>query len=90
MFNVTTSNGDQGGNEVPDTRTAYVDNFTLDSYTTQFELWVSSGFIQLQTLIDNMILQNLTQSSSAYILPTVQNVRIAAYDKDDAATVLSG
>jgi ATP-binding cassette, subfamily A (ABC1), member 3 len=83
--------GPQGdGNDVPSPREQLSKNFTTDSYKQYFALWVQSGFVQLQTVIDNLILQAETSNANARIRPTVQNVRIPKYYSDEIGKALTG
>jgi hypothetical protein len=45
IYNVTVVQGSTLSPDVPDTRTANSDNFTIDTYTTWFSEYVNSGFI---------------------------------------------
>jgi hypothetical protein len=45
IYNVTVVIDSTVGVDVPDTRAANSDNFTIDTYTTWFSEYVNSGFI---------------------------------------------
>jgi hypothetical protein len=45
IFNVTVVPSSTATADVPDTRTANSDNFTIDAYKTWFSEYVNSGFI---------------------------------------------
>ncbi len=88
-YNVTT----QGGfdpNDVPDTLTDVSDNFTIDAYETQFLPWVNSGFVKMQALIDNLILQQETGNSEARIHAWVAPDPLPSYRKDDIYQLMQG
>ncbi|KAL4488936.1 hypothetical protein ABPG72_005723 [Tetrahymena utriculariae] len=76
--------------EIPISSLPSILDYYTEQLTQQFLPWRNSGFLQLQTWIDNIILRSASGDSTQKIYPSITSMTVESHRKDDLADILKG
>ncbi|EAR97153.2 ABC transporter family protein (macronuclear) [Tetrahymena thermophila SB210] len=76
--------------EIPISSLPSILDYYTEQLTQQFLPWRDSGFLQLQTWIDNIILRTASGDPTQKINPIITSMTVEQHRKDDLADTLKG